>query len=181
MLLQQAGLITLKPEAVKNHTATPLDVVTNPKKLKLVALDAAQLPRSLDDLTIASINNDYAEKAGLSLNKDAVIKRIAEEPVRQPDRRAPRRQGQALGQAPRGRLPVAGGEELHRDPVQKACSLAGVLISGLAPSPRGERRNTGALPGWLADREKMPGFPEHSQDTPWTQNRSTKSAQCSRT
>ncbi|WP_422096291.1 MetQ/NlpA family ABC transporter substrate-binding protein [Variovorax sp.] len=74
LLLQQAGLITLKPEAVKNNTATPLDVVTNPKKLKLVPLDAAQLPRSLDDLAIAAINNDYAEKAGLSFNKDAVIK-----------------------------------------------------------------------------------------------------------
>ncbi|CAN5657478.1 MetQ/NlpA family ABC transporter substrate-binding protein [soil metagenome] len=74
LLLQEAGLITLKPEAVKNNTATPLDVAANPKKLKLVALDAAQLPRSLDDLTIAAINNDYAEKAGLTLAKDAVIK-----------------------------------------------------------------------------------------------------------
>ncbi|MBC7392570.1 MAG: MetQ/NlpA family ABC transporter substrate-binding protein [Variovorax sp.] len=74
LLLQEAKLITLKPEAVKNNTATPLDVVTNPRKLKLVALDAAQLPRSLDDLTIASINNDYAEKAGLTLAKDGVIK-----------------------------------------------------------------------------------------------------------
>jgi len=74
LLLQAAHLITLKPEAVKNNTATPLDVVTNPKKLKLIPLDAAQLPRSLDDLTIASINNDYAGKAGLTLEKDAVIK-----------------------------------------------------------------------------------------------------------
>ncbi len=80
LLLQQAGLITLKPEAVKNNTATPLDVVSNPKKLKLVALDAAQLPRSLDDLTIASINNDYAGKAGLTLDKDAVIKESATGP-----------------------------------------------------------------------------------------------------
>ncbi|WP_444813313.1 MetQ/NlpA family ABC transporter substrate-binding protein [Variovorax saccharolyticus] len=74
LLLQEAKLITLKPEAVKNNNATPLDVVSNPKKLKLVPLDAAQLPRSLDDLTIASINNDYAEKAGLTLARDAVIK-----------------------------------------------------------------------------------------------------------
>lgn len=74
LLLQEAKLITLKPEAVKNNNATPLDVVSNPKKLKLVALDAAQLPRSLDDLTIASINNDYAEKAGLTLARDAIIK-----------------------------------------------------------------------------------------------------------
>jgi D-methionine transport system substrate-binding protein len=80
LLLQTAGLITLKPEAVKNNNATPLDVVSNPKKLKLVALDAAQLPRSLDDLAIAAINNDYAEKAGLSLNKDAVIKEAPKSP-----------------------------------------------------------------------------------------------------
>ena len=74
MSIQQAGLITLKPEAVQNNTATPLDMLSNPKKLKLVPLDAAQLPRSLDDLAIASINNDYAEKAGLSFAKDSVIK-----------------------------------------------------------------------------------------------------------
>ena len=80
LLLQSAGLITLKPEAVKNNTATPLDVVGNPRKLKLIALDAAQLPRALDDLTIASINNDYAEKAGLSLAKDAVIKEAPKGP-----------------------------------------------------------------------------------------------------
>jgi D-methionine transport system substrate-binding protein len=80
LLLQSAGLITLKPEAVKNNNATPLDVVSNPRKLKLVPLDAAQLPRSLDDLAIAAINNDYAEKAGLSLAKDAVIKESPQGP-----------------------------------------------------------------------------------------------------
>lgn len=80
LLLQEAKLITLKPEAVKNNTATPLDVVANPKKLRLVALDAAQLPRSLDDLTIASINNDYAGKAGLTLDKDSVIRELPKGP-----------------------------------------------------------------------------------------------------
>lgn len=66
LLLQSAGLLTLKPEAVKNNTATPLD--------------AAQLPRSLDDLTLASINNDYAEKAGLSFVRNAVIKESPQSP-----------------------------------------------------------------------------------------------------
>ncbi|MBO9643412.1 MAG: metal ABC transporter substrate-binding protein, partial [Pseudacidovorax sp.] len=80
LVLQSAGLLTLKPEAVKNNTATPLDVTANPKKLKLVPLDAAQLPRSLDDLTLASINNDYAEKAGLSFVRDAVIKESPQGP-----------------------------------------------------------------------------------------------------
>ncbi len=80
LLLQQAGLITLKPEVVKSNTATPLDVVSNPKKLKLVSLDAAQLPRSLDDLTIASINTNYAENAGLNFKTDALIKEAAKGP-----------------------------------------------------------------------------------------------------
>jgi D-methionine transport system substrate-binding protein len=95
LLLQEAKLVTLRPEAVKSNTATPLDVTSNPKKLKLVPLDAAQLPRSLDDLSIAAINNDYAEKAGLTLAKDAVIKESPTGPyanliaVRRADKDAP--------------------------------------------------------------------------------------------
>ncbi|KAF1037821.1 MAG: D-methionine-binding lipoprotein MetQ [Herbaspirillum frisingense] len=73
LLLQKAGLIKLKPGVGENGVnATPLDVIDNPKKLKLIELDAAQLPRSLDDLAAASINNDYAFKAGLSLQKDTI-------------------------------------------------------------------------------------------------------------
>ncbi|MFL9924949.1 MetQ/NlpA family ABC transporter substrate-binding protein [Herbaspirillum lusitanum] len=73
LLLQKAGLIKLKPGVGENGTnATPLDVIDNPRKLKLIELDAAQLPRSLDDLAAASINNDYAFKAGLSLQKDTI-------------------------------------------------------------------------------------------------------------
>ncbi|WP_395824210.1 MetQ/NlpA family ABC transporter substrate-binding protein [Collimonas sp.] len=73
LLLQKAGLIKLKPGVGENGVnATPLDVIENPKKLKLIELDAAQLPRSLDDLAAASINNDYAFKAGLSLQRDTI-------------------------------------------------------------------------------------------------------------
>lgn len=73
LLLQKSGLIKLKPGVGENGVnATPLDVIENPKKLKLIELDAAQLPRSLDDLAAASINNDYAFKAGLSLKKDTI-------------------------------------------------------------------------------------------------------------
>jgi len=73
LLLQQAGLIKLKAGAGENgNNATPLDVVDNPHKLKLIELDAAQLPRSLNDLAAASINNDYATQAGLSLQRDTI-------------------------------------------------------------------------------------------------------------
>lgn len=75
LLLQAQHLITLRRGAGTAGTnATPLDVVDNPKHLKLIELDAAQLPRSLDDLGAASINTDYAVKAGLSPMRDAIAR-----------------------------------------------------------------------------------------------------------
>jgi len=72
-LLQANGVLTLKPGAGENgRNATPLDIASNPKKLKLVELDSAILPRALDDLAAASINTDYAVKAGLSPTRDAI-------------------------------------------------------------------------------------------------------------
>ena len=73
LLLQAQGVIKLKAGAGTNgNSATPLDVADNPKKVKLVELDAAQLPRALGDLDAASINTDYAVKAGLQPTKDAI-------------------------------------------------------------------------------------------------------------
>jgi D-methionine transport system substrate-binding protein len=70
LLLQAVGLIKLKPDA--GLKATQIDIAENPKKLKIVELDAAQLPRALGDLDIAAINGNYAETAGLDPAKDAV-------------------------------------------------------------------------------------------------------------
>jgi D-methionine transport system substrate-binding protein len=70
LLLQAQGLIKLKPNA--GLQATPLDIAENPKKVRIVELDAAQLPRSLDDLDAAAINGNYAESAGLNPIKDAI-------------------------------------------------------------------------------------------------------------
>ena len=70
LLLQAQGVLKLKPNA--GLKATPLDIVANPKKLKIIELDAAQLPRSLDDLDAAAINGNYAESAGLNPIKDAI-------------------------------------------------------------------------------------------------------------
>lgn len=69
-LLAAAGLITLKAGA--GTTATPADITANPRKLVIKELEPAQLPRSLDDVTVAVINNNYAQDAGLSPAKDAV-------------------------------------------------------------------------------------------------------------
>ncbi len=67
LLLQKAKLITLRSGTGVNATVS--DIIYNPKKLRIVALDGAQLPRSLDDLTIAVINNTFAVPAGLTLEK----------------------------------------------------------------------------------------------------------------
>lgn len=78
LVLQDRGLIKLKPDA--GLKATPLDVVSNPKKLKFVELDAAQLPRSLDDLDASAINTNYALSAGLHPGKDAIAQESAKSP-----------------------------------------------------------------------------------------------------
>ena len=70
-LLAAKGLITLKKGA--GTDASPADVTANPKHLKFKELDPAQLPRSLDDLDVAVINNNYAQDAGLSPAKDAIL------------------------------------------------------------------------------------------------------------
>jgi D-methionine transport system substrate-binding protein len=78
LVLQDKGLIKLRPEA--GLKATPLDVIDNPKKLKFVELEAAQLPRSLDDLDAAAVNTNYALPAGLSPAKDAIAQEAAKSP-----------------------------------------------------------------------------------------------------
>ncbi|WP_329246141.1 MetQ/NlpA family ABC transporter substrate-binding protein [Streptomyces sp. NBC_01478] len=70
-LLAAKGLITLKKGA--GTDASPADVTANPKHLKFKELDPAQLPRSLDDLDVAVINNNYAQDAGLSPAEDAIL------------------------------------------------------------------------------------------------------------
>lgn len=63
LLLQDEGLITLKPDV--GVTPTLLDIQDNPKKLKIIEIEAPQLPRSLPDLDIACINTDWALIAGI--------------------------------------------------------------------------------------------------------------------
>ena len=73
LLLQKVGLIKLK-EGV-GLLPTSLDIVENPKKLKIVELEAPQLPRSLDDeqIALAVINTTYASQIGLTPAKDGIF------------------------------------------------------------------------------------------------------------
>ena len=76
LLLEQEGLITLK-EGV-GISATALDIVDNPKNLEIVELEAALIPRSLQDVDIAVINGNYAIEAGLNASKDALATEAAD-------------------------------------------------------------------------------------------------------
>lgn len=67
LLFEKTGLIKLKPDV--GIKATVQDVVENPKKLQILEIDAAQLPRSLDDVAAAFVSSNYAYLAGLDLNK----------------------------------------------------------------------------------------------------------------
>lgn len=70
LLLESAGLIKLRADA--GLKASPLDVVENAKKVRIVELDAAQLPRALDELDAAAINTNYAIPAGLKPTQDSI-------------------------------------------------------------------------------------------------------------
>ena len=77
-ILANGGIIKLRdPTSV---TAGIIDISENPKKLKFVELDAAQLSRSLPDVHAASINNNYAIQAGLDPVRDSLLKEPLESP-----------------------------------------------------------------------------------------------------
>lgn len=61
LLLQKEGLISVDPKA--GLEVTPLDVTENKLNLEFVELEAAQIPRSLDDVALAAINTNYALEA----------------------------------------------------------------------------------------------------------------------
>ncbi|MBW6408654.1 MetQ/NlpA family ABC transporter substrate-binding protein [Clostridium weizhouense] len=52
---------------------TPNDIIENPKNLKFSELEAASIPRVLDDFNVAVINGNYALPAGFEPSKDAII------------------------------------------------------------------------------------------------------------
>lgn len=78
MLLEEAGLITLREGA--GITATPRDITDNPKRLRIRELEAATLPRVLNQVDMALINTNYALEAGLNPLEDALIIEGADSP-----------------------------------------------------------------------------------------------------
>lgn len=77
-ILATNNIIKLRDPA--SVTAGIIDIADNPKKLKFVELDAAQLSRSLPDVDAAAVNNNYAVQAGLDPVRDSLIREPLESP-----------------------------------------------------------------------------------------------------
>jgi D-methionine transport system substrate-binding protein len=72
LMLQDKGVLKLRPDVGFKPTIT--DIVDNPRKLRIIAVDAAQTARTLDDIDAAGINTNYATQAGLDPVKDAILR-----------------------------------------------------------------------------------------------------------
>ena len=70
LLLQDNGIITLKEGA--GLTATINDIKDNPKNVKIVELEAAQIARVKDETAFIVLNGNYALEAGYSASKDSL-------------------------------------------------------------------------------------------------------------
>ena len=68
-IIAKTGVVTFKESALK----TPLDIVSNPKNIVFKELEAAQMPRALDDTDFAVINSNFAMAAELKPTKEALV------------------------------------------------------------------------------------------------------------
>ncbi len=71
VLMAEAGLITLANGG--DFRSTVLDIQSNPKEIKLLELDAAQIARSLPDVDAGAITGNYAVAAGMDPIRDSLI------------------------------------------------------------------------------------------------------------
>ena len=71
LLLQRENLLKLKDGVAE--TATVNDIVENPKNLVFNEVEAAQLPRTLDDVDLSIINTNFAMNADLNPVNDAIF------------------------------------------------------------------------------------------------------------
>ena len=78
LILADKGLIKFPADA--GLKVGPADVVENPKNFTFAELDAAQLPRALDDVDASVINTNYALEAGLNPGKDPIARESEKAP-----------------------------------------------------------------------------------------------------
>lgn len=122
LLLAQAGVFRLRPGA--DHRATIADIAENPKRIRIVELEAATIVRALDDVDAGAITGNYAVPAGLNPLRDALARENEQSVytclvvVRRANENAPWAQRLAAG---------------YRDPEVKAwveTTFGGAVISG---------------------------------------------------
>ncbi|MGP8307102.1 MetQ/NlpA family ABC transporter substrate-binding protein [Vibrio sp. YIC-376] len=79
LLLSDAGLIKLKQGV--GHKAALTDITENPKGFEFIEVDAAQLPRTLDDVDAAAITMNYVMSSGLDPKKQGIYLESKEAPL----------------------------------------------------------------------------------------------------
>lgn len=77
-ILEEAGFIKINKE--KRAKATIHDLDENPKNLKFIELEAAQIPKQLTEVDAAAINTNYALEAGINPADDALLIEAADSP-----------------------------------------------------------------------------------------------------
>lgn len=77
LILEKAGLIKIDEKA--GALATEKDIVENPLNLTITPLEAAMIPKMLDDVDAAIINGNYALEADLTIDK-AIISEEKDSP-----------------------------------------------------------------------------------------------------
>lgn len=70
-VLEKAGLLKMRSGVGIN--GTPADIQDNPKGLMIIEIEAALLPRSMDDVNLSVINSNFAMQASLNPVKDALF------------------------------------------------------------------------------------------------------------
>ena len=90
VLLQSQGLLTVRAD-IDPLRVSEKDITANPKKLKLLPLEAAQLPRSLGDVEYAIVNGNFAISSGLKLTEAVLLEKTPDHyllvaAVRAPDK-----------------------------------------------------------------------------------------------
>ena len=74
VVLQELGWVKLR-DGVDPIRASEKDVAVNIKKIKLVPIEAAQLPRSLDDTDYSFVNGNFALASGLKLTEALALEK----------------------------------------------------------------------------------------------------------
>ena len=74
LVLQQAGLLKIK-EGVSPARISELDLAENPHKFKFIPLDAAHLPRAMEDADLVVVNGNFAMSSGLKLTEAVVLEK----------------------------------------------------------------------------------------------------------